>query len=270
MKDKGKGPINRPLYDKIKKLGFENHRIKDIGNYEEVINLVKPYTMTGKSSVVALVDAVKFVCNNKIPGSIIECGVWKGGSMMAVAKTLLDLKQFDRELYLFDTFEGMTKPTDYDQGMLVTKKAIFQFEEEKISEDSSNWCNTPLDEVKKAVYSVGYDKEKIHFIKGKVEDTIPEKSPKKISLLRLDTDWYESTHHELVHLFPRISNGGVIIIDDYDTWKGAKKAVDEYISNNKVPLMLNRIFRGGRIGVKNSNRNKNLIDKILQKILSAK
>ena len=245
------GQINLWLHDIIMKFGYEKSvSINNIKNYEDVIRLVKPYTMTGISSIVALVDVVKYVCNNKIPGSIIECGVWKGGSMMAVAKTLLDLKQSDRDLYLFDTFEGMTKPTDYDQKMHATEKAIVKFGKEKISEDSSSWCRSPLDDVKKAVYSVGYDKKKIHFIKGKVEDTIPEKAPEEISLLRLDTDWYESTRHELEHLFPHISKGGVILIDDYDTWKGVKKAVDEYISNNKVPLFLNRIFKGGRIGVK--------------------
>lgn len=250
MNDNRGGRINW-LYDIILKLGYEKSESKkNIKTYDDVIRLVKPYTLTGISSIIALVDVVKYVCDNKIPGSIIECGVWKGGSMMVVAKTLLDLKQSDRDLYLFDTFEGMTKPTDKDQKMLTSEKAIVQFGKEKVSEDSSTWRKAPLDYVKKAVYSVGYDKKKIHFIKGKVEDTIPEKAPEEISILRLDTDFYESTRHELVHLFPHISKGGVILIDDYDSWTGAKKAVDEYISNNNIPLLLNRIFKGGRIGVK--------------------
>jgi len=223
---------------------------KKYENYNEVINLVKSYTVTKPQSIVALVDSVKYVVNNKIPGSIVECGVWRGGSMMAIAKTLLDLNQSDRELYLFDTFEGMPKPTNFDRRKRDNQKAIVDFKKEQTGNNSSDWVMASIEDVKKAVYSVGYNKNKIHFIKGLVEQTIPDKAPGVISLLRLDTDWYESTSHELVHLFPRLSNGGVIILDDYDHWTGSKKAVDEYISNNNVPLLLNRIHRGGRIGIK--------------------
>jgi len=234
----------------MKKIGFEIHRTVNYENYNDIIRLVTPYTQTSPSSIISLVDAVKYVIKNKIPGSIVECGVWRGGSMMAVAKTLLDLNQLERELYLFDTFEGMTKPTDFDREIRTNKKASQRFDKEKTSDDSSKWDMASIEDVKKVVYSVGYSKNKIHFIKGKVEDTIPDNAPDVISLLRLDTDWYESTFHELVHLFPRLSNGGVIIVDDYDYWRGSKKAVDEYISLNNVSLLLNRIHLGGRIGIK--------------------
>ena len=83
-----------------------------------------------------------------------------------------------------------------------------------------------------------------------MEETIPTHIPHAISLLRLDTDWYESTKHELTHLFPLLSPGGVIIIDDYGHWQGAKKAVDEYFEENKIKILLNRIDYTGRIGVK--------------------
>ena len=235
----------------IKKLGYEVYSTKKkYVDYNEVIKLVKSFTLTEPQSIVALVDSVKYVVNNKIPGSIVECGVWRGGSMMAIEKTLLDLNQSDRELYLFDTYEGMTKPTNFDRNSSNNQKAIEDFKKVQTDNNSSDWVMASIEDVEKAVYSVGYDKNKIHFIKGLVEHTIPDKAPKDISLLRLDTDWYESTSHELVHLFPRISNGGVIIVDDYDHWTGSKKAVDEYISNNNVPLLLNRIQRGGRIGIK--------------------
>ena len=97
---------------------------------------------------------------------------------------------------------------------------------------------------------IGYNTEKLHFIKGKVENTLPEYAPKQISLLRLDTDWYESTKHELTHLFPRLVSGGVLILDDYGYWAGAKKAVDEYFSQNKTQILLNRIDQTGRIAIK--------------------
>ena len=107
-----------------------------------------------------------------------------------------------------------------------------------------------LDDVKSNIFSVGYEKTKIHFIKGKVEDTLPTDKIKNISILRLDTDWYESTKHELIHLFPKISKGGVLIIDDYGFWEGARKAVDEYISENNIQILLNRIDNTGRIAIK--------------------
>jgi hypothetical protein len=93
----------------------------------------------------------------------------------------------------------------------------------------------------------------VRLVKGKVEDTVPKNAPEKIALLRLDTDWYESTRHELVHLFPRLLPGGVLIIDDYGHWQGARKAVDEYIAGNQVKILLNRVDYTGRIGVKIAN-----------------
>ena len=209
---------------------------------------VKPFTMTSPERIFALCQAVNYIVTNQIPGDIVECGVWKGGSMMAVAKTLLELNDTSRHLYLFDTFEGMTQPSEHDidyRGIEASKQLV---ESNKQKEDSI-WCYAPIETVKSSVYSVGYDTKKIHFVKGKVEDTIPEQAPSKISLLRLDTDWYESTRHELNHLFPRISAGGVIIIDDYGYWQGTRKAVDEYIVENNITILLNRIDVTGRIGV---------------------
>ena len=83
-----------------------------------------------------------------------------------------------------------------------------------------------------------------------VEDTIPNQAPKEIALLRLDTDWYESTLHELEHLYPRLVSGGVLIIDDYGHWRGAREAVDEYIDKHKLKLFLTRIDYTGRLCVK--------------------
>ena len=107
-----------------------------------------------------------------------------------------------------------------------------------------------MDEVKEAVFSTGYNKNKIHFIIGKVEETLPDHAPDTISILRLDTDWYESTKHELIHLFPLLSKGGVLVIDDYGHHLGQKKAVDEYLDQNQIPILLNRADYNGRIGIK--------------------
>jgi hypothetical protein len=231
-------------------LGFEIFRYDPLGKYNELINFVRPFTMTSNSSLISLINAVDYIVNNKIPGSLVECGVWKGGSMMAVAKTLMSMNSEDRDLYLFDTFTGMTKPSKLDVGIGTKEKASDIFEKEKTGEDTSNWVNASIVEVKKIFKKVGYDEKKLHFIEGKVEETIPKNSPSEISLLRLDTDWYESTKHELIHLFPKLSKGGVIIIDDYDDWEGCRKAVDEYIMNENITLLLVKIPNGGRIGIK--------------------
>jgi O-methyltransferase len=215
----------------------------------EICDAVKPYTMTSPERVNALIDAVRYVVANKIDGAMVECGVWKGGSTMAMMLTLKKLGDETREFYLYDTFSGMSTPSDVDvsfQG----KKAYETFSNLKSSEDASDWCLSPLEEVKQNTFSTGYKKDQISFIKGKVENTIPENMPQKIALLRLDTDWYESTKHELTHLFPLLQPNGVLIIDDYGHWKGARKAVDEYISDNKICILLSRIDYTGRIGIK--------------------
>ena len=215
----------------------------------EICDAVKPYTMTSPERVNALIDAVRYVAANDIAGAMVECGVWKGGSTMAMMLTLKKLKDESRDFYLYDTFSGMSTPSDADvsfQG----DKARETFSKLEISEDVSGWCLSPLEEVKQNVFSTSYKKDKIHFIKGKVEDTIPENIPQTISILRLDTDWYESTKHELTHLFPLLQPNGVLIIDDYGHWEGARKAVDEYLSDNNIRILLNRIDYSGRIGIK--------------------
>jgi len=163
--------------------------------------------------------------------------------------TLKHLGFEDRELFLYDTFTGMTKPGEIDVSSS-GKPALNEFSKRKTSEDSSTWCLSSLDEVKENLFSTFYPQEKIHFIEGKVEETIPNHIPEQIAILRLDTDWYESTKHELIHLFPRLQPNGVLIIDDYGHWQGARKAVDEYIAENNICILLNRLDYSGRIAVK--------------------
>jgi O-methyltransferase len=178
----------------------------------ELCRRVAPYTMTTPPRIYALVRAVEYVCARNIPGALVECGVWRGGSMMAVALTLLRLGAADRELYLFDTFSGMTPPTEIDVKPSGERAADLLAYGER---DSETWAVAPLDEVCEAVLGTGYPAERIHFVEGPVEATLPANAPVEIALLRLDTDWYGSTKHELVHLYPRVSRAGVLILDDY-------------------------------------------------------
>jgi hypothetical protein len=205
---------------------------------------VAPYTMTPPVCVVGLIRAVNYLVENQIPGDMVECGVWRGGSMMAVARVLLRLCATDRHLWLFDTFQGMTPPTAVDVSH------DNQPADQLLRDDPWVRCEAGLDAVRKAVLETGYPADRVHFIPGRVEDTIPAQAPAEIALLRLDTDWYESTRHELVHLFPRLAKGGVLIIDEYGHWQGARKAADEYFHAHGIAMLLCRVDYSCRIGVK--------------------
>jgi hypothetical protein len=209
---------------------------------------VKPYTMTSPERVFALCNAVRYVVEGGIEGAVVECGVWRGGSSMAAALMLAELGQTARELYLFDTFEGMSEPGELDRRSRDAAAAAELLASS--GREAKVWAYSPLDEVRRNLGSTGYPMARVSFVQGKVEDTIPARAPETIALLRLDTDWYESTRHELEHLFPRLASGGVLIIDDYGAWEGARRAVDEYIHANNVTILLNRIDETGRIGVK--------------------
>ena len=212
-----------------------------------LIRDVQPFTMTSVERVYALRKGVEYILTQEIPGDIVECGVWKGGSMMAVARTLIENGAV-RRLHLFDTFEGMPEPGEIDKDFR-GEPAAAQLQRQN-KNTSQVWAYSPIDEVQRNLLSTGFDKSQIVFTKGKVEDTIPAHAPEQIALLRLDTDWYESTYHELVHLYPRLSVGGVLIIDDYGHWKGARRAVDQYFEEAHPSMLLNRIDYTGRIGVK--------------------
>jgi O-methyltransferase len=208
---------------------------------------VGAYTMTTPPRIYALARAVEYVVRREIHGALVECGVWRGGSMMAAALTLLRLGVTDRELYLYDTFSGMPPPTEHDTTRDGERAADLLARGEA---DSDIWAIASLEDVRTAVLSVGYPAEHIHFVKGPVEETLPGDAPDEIALLRLDTDWYSSTKHELEHLYPRLASGGVLILDDYGYWQGARRAVDEHFAATGDVLLLNRIDGTARMAVK--------------------
>jgi hypothetical protein len=216
---------------------------QDVALYE----LVEPYTMTPPERVFALRRAVEHVTAERLAGAVVECGVWRGGSMMAVARTLERLGVDDRELFLFDTYEGMPAPTSED--VMYTGAAAADLMKDaqpgtRLRADAS------LEEVRHNLSLVDYPASRLHFVEGRVEDTIPDEAPDEIALLRLDTDWYSPTRHTLEHLYPRLSPGGVLIIDDYGHWRGARTAVDEYLSEVGATLLLNRVDYTCRLALK--------------------
>lgn len=194
--------------------------------------------------------AVKHVLNNKIPGAFVECGVWRGGSAMLIAKMLSNRNITDKKIYLYDTFEGMTKPTEADKNYNGTD-AFLLLKQNVHDKEESVWCVAGLSDVQKNMRLINYPEGNIIYIQGTVETTIPGTIPAEgISLLRLDTDWYESTKHELIYLYPQLNENGILIIDDYGYWEGCRKAVDEYFSEKTVNIFLNRLDNTGRIGIK--------------------
>lgn len=204
----------------------------------EIYNKVRPFTMCGRPRTYATINAVKHIINNKIPGDIIECGVYKGGQIMAMILTLLTYKIRDREIYLYDTFEGVPMPESWEKAVKHGGSAVKRYKKFEREDGSSGWCRSELEEVRKNVFSLDYPKSKIHFVKGLVEETLPNSTHESVAFLRLDTDLYSSTKIELEILYPKIPNNGVIIIDDYGHWSGAKKAVDEYIAKNNLSVTM--------------------------------
>jgi hypothetical protein len=232
-------PKKRPKAEKFA-LGFSE---EDKAIYREAA----PFTMTDKNRVLALIHAVRHIARRCIPGCIVECGVWKGGSMVAISRTLLNLGITNRDLHLFDTFEGMPAPSDKDVFHDQTT-ARGQYEASRFEGgEGSDWCFSPLEEVKRNVESTGYPKDRIRYIKGKVEDTLPGADLGEIALLRLDTDWYKSTQVELEQLYPLLVSGGVLILDDYYTWQGSKEAYDEYALAHNLSLLLVPVGGGGAV-----------------------
>lgn len=208
-----------------------------------------PATMTSVERLFALYKAIEYLVAAGIPGDIVECGVWRGGSMMCAALSLLRLCDTQRRLYLYDTFEGMPPPDGIDVDA-ENRPAATLLCEERRSEDSHIWAFAPIEVVRRNIDSTGYPKNLVAYVPGPVERTIPATMPDSIALLRLDTDWYASTQWELKHLFPKLVKGGVLIIDDYGHWKGARRAVDEYFEDSPCKILLNRVDNTGRVGIR--------------------
>lgn len=234
------------IVDDLKREGFgvippQQNRIDIEKSFFDLWKRVERYTMISLERGYAIYKAVEYIVKNEIPGDFVECGVWKGGASMLAALSLVELEASPRRIFLYDTFAGMTIPTEEDRiawnGAPVGEKWS-RFESWVVSKS----------EVLSNFSTIDYPLEYVTVKEGDVKDTLMERKPEEIALLRLDTDWYESTAEELNVLYPRLVSGGVLLIDDYGHFTGARKAVDEYFAE-KGPL-LHRDDYTGRSAVK--------------------
>lgn len=224
-------------------------RIDDLKYAPKFVSLherVRGHTVTSVERQFALFQAVRYIVRTGIPGDFVECGVGGGGSSLLVALTLGQLGVCDRRLWLYDTFAGMTEPTVHDIDF--RGRPVEDVLRQKGRSRPDEQSNHPLEKVRAVMARSDYPSDRITYVEGDVLNTVPATVPSRIALLRLDTDWYKSTRHELEHLYPRLARSGVLIIDDYGHWRGCRRAVDGYFKGK--PILLNRIDYTGRIAVK--------------------
>jgi O-methyltransferase len=210
----------------------------------------KSETMVSREHLHFLSTVIDELHAKDISGSIVECGVWKGGCVMWM---MLCQKKYSmlRDFYLYDTFDGMTFPDsnkDAPQAVeLYTKISNGEYSREYDKwHASKKWAYAPIDYVKTNISKTEYDESKIHYVAGDVCSTLDTTVPESISILRLDTDWYNSTKKELDILFPRVNKHGYVIVDDYYAWKGSHVATNEFLKDHtKEVTIIDKKQTGG-------------------------
>lgn len=215
-----------------------------------ILATVRPETKTDGPALLGLIKAVQYVNQADVPGALVECGVYRGGSSMAMALQCVDDGRTDRDLYLYDTFDGCPAPTAAD-GAIFDGQSAQELWDAQLADTSRRWFEEVEFDARTNLESTGYPMARVQMVRGLVEETIPAVAPDQIALLRLDTDWYSSTRHEMAHLYPRLAPGGVIVVDDYGWFESARRAFEEYFveSGDQRPLM-HRLNVTVRIGVK--------------------
>jgi O-methyltransferase len=206
-------------------------------NRDKFIKIVKPFTMTSEERIIKLFESLEYIRTNNIEGDLVECGVWKGGNILGMMEYLYYHKMENCNIWLYDTFKGMTKPGENDIDFN-NNKAM-----DVLNTNELYKCYSSLEEVRNNLNLSNLSIDKLVYVIGDVCETLDNNNnvPKKISLLRLDTDWYESTKKEMEILYPNLVNNGILIVDDYGHWKGSRKAIDEYIFEKELKLHIEKI-----------------------------
>jgi O-methyltransferase len=181
-----------------------------------IARVAPPFTMVDLPRLRQLASLADLVHQRRIPGCIVECGTWKGGSL-ALIDWVMRRHGDRRELWGFDSFAGLPPPTDRDED--VVKKSFFR-----------GWCTAAVSDVLEAFAAVGGPGEGIHLVEGWLADTLPASNTGPIALLNIDVDWYESVKLTLDVLFERVAAGGIVNVDDFGRWPGCDAAVLEFVS----------------------------------------
>jgi hypothetical protein len=218
---------------------------------KEAIARVAPHTMCSFERLATLWQQVRYLDRFAIPGSLVECGTWRGGcvGMMALAH-LAKGPPATRDVHLFDSFEGLPEPDAALDG-----QSAVEYAGDRGSGALApiGECVATLEENRALVEgAIGYPKALLHYHVGWFEERVPRdaEATAPIALLRLDGDWYQSTRVCLEHLYPRVVRGGVVVIDDYGRWAGARRAVDEYVARLREPVLLQHVDGTGRAFVR--------------------
>lgn len=192
---------------------------------DSVKNVCRPFTALSSERLQNNIDMMEYVNKSGIEGDVVEVGVYKGGSMLAFLKAHERMSHPPkRSFHLYDTFSGMTPPTDADVDLNGYSATHL------MQQNADVKCISSLSEVQATISN---NTQPIHETAYHVGDILQNTIyPEKIAILRLDTDWYESTAFELANFYEKVVPGGVTIIDDYGHWMGCKRAVDEFLLNH--------------------------------------
>jgi hypothetical protein len=212
----------------------------------QALAVVDAYTMTSYERLVTLWQQVRYLDRAGIPGCLVECGTWQGGASGMMALAHLAAGQPTRALHLFDSFMGLPEPDHQKDGT-----AAIDYAAGKASGnlESIGRCVGPLEVNQQLIGRIiKYPPDLTHYHVGWFQDTVPPAAAVigPIALLRLDGDWYESTKICLERLYPAVSSGGLVVIDDYGKWSGCRQAVDEFMAGLARPLLLNYVDPAGR------------------------
>lgn len=193
---------------------------------------VAPFSLDSYGALSNVYNLATDVEKRKLPGSYVECGVWKGGCAATMA-AITNRFASGRTTWYFDSFEGMPEPTEKDaRGSGKTGKV------EDIMGDKLKASISDVEEI--AFNILKLRREKNIIVKGWFKNTLPVKKAQigQIAILRLDGDWYESTMTALTELYDQVVPGGYIIIDDYGSWEGCKRAVHEFRDSRGITMNL--------------------------------
>ncbi|NQT04491.1 MAG: class I SAM-dependent methyltransferase [Dehalococcoidia bacterium] len=177
--------------------------------------------------LVALYKLSREIDRQPIPGNIVECGVRNGGSS-AVMASVFRKSSLCRDMWLFDSFEGLPEPTAEDG-----YKAQTEYHEGK--------CLGSVDAVKEILNQLSIPENRVHIIEGWFEETFPSVKTNKVALLHIDADWYESVKLCLEKFYDSVCPGGFIALDDYGHWEGCRRATDEFLKKRSLDIKLVRV-----------------------------